>query len=80
VNLTMRPYQTEDDYWRIRAFLRWVMLLNGVRENSWHVAWYCRESQRVFLFSYATNPEVSDQGVTAQLQEHLDSFGCHARD
>jgi mycothiol synthase len=38
VTLTMRRYQTEDDYWRIRAFLRQVMLLNGVREKSWHVA------------------------------------------
>jgi mycothiol synthase len=38
VGLTMRPYRNEDDYWRIRAFLRQVMLLNGVRENSWHVA------------------------------------------
>jgi mycothiol synthase len=38
VTLTMRPYQTEDDYWRIRAFLRQVMLLNKVREKSWHVA------------------------------------------
>jgi mycothiol synthase len=38
VNLTMRPYQAEDDYWRIRAFLRQVMLLSGVREKSWHVA------------------------------------------
>ncbi len=36
--LTMRRYQTEEDYWRIRAFLRQVMLLNGVREKSWHVA------------------------------------------
>jgi mycothiol synthase len=34
----MRPYRTENDYWRIRAFLRQVMLLNGVREKSWHVA------------------------------------------
>jgi GNAT superfamily N-acetyltransferase len=34
----MRPYQTEEDYWRIRAFLRQVMLLNGVREKSWHVS------------------------------------------
>jgi mycothiol synthase len=34
----MRPYRNEDDYWRIRAFLRQVMLLNGVREKSWHVA------------------------------------------
>ena len=38
MTLTMRPYQTEDDYWRIRAFLRQVMLLNKVREKSWHVA------------------------------------------
>jgi hypothetical protein len=34
----MRPYQTEDDYWRIRAFLRQAMLRNGMREKSWHVA------------------------------------------
>lgn len=38
MNLTMQPYQSEDDYWRIRAFLRQVMLLNGLREKSWHVA------------------------------------------
>lgn len=38
MKLTMRPYQTEDDYWRIRAFLREVMLLNGIREKSWPVA------------------------------------------
>jgi mycothiol synthase len=38
MQLTMRRYQTEDDYWRIRAFLRQVMLLNDVREKSWHVA------------------------------------------
>jgi len=38
MKLTMRPYRNEDDYWRIRAFLRQVMLLNGLRENSWHVA------------------------------------------
>ncbi len=35
---TMRSYRDENDYWRIRAFLRQVMLLNGVRERSWHVA------------------------------------------
>jgi mycothiol synthase len=38
VKLTMRFYQTEDDCWRIRAFLRQVMLLNDIREKSWHVA------------------------------------------
>jgi len=38
MKLAMRPYQTEDDYWRIRAFLREVFLLNGQCERSWHVA------------------------------------------
>jgi mycothiol synthase len=38
MKLAMRRYQHEDDYWRIRAFLRQVMLLNNVREKSWHVA------------------------------------------
>ena len=31
---TMRMYQDEDDYWRIREFLRQVFLLNGRRELS----------------------------------------------
>ena len=35
---TYRPYQSEDDYWRMRAFLREVFVLNGFRERSWHVA------------------------------------------
>lgn len=35
---TFRPYQTEDDFWRMREFLRRVFLLNGQRETSWHVA------------------------------------------
>jgi mycothiol synthase len=38
MQLTLRAYQTEDDYWRIREFLRRVFLLNGRREVSWHVA------------------------------------------
>lgn len=32
-----RPYQTEDDFWRMREFLRRVYMLNGRRERSWHV-------------------------------------------
>ncbi len=35
---TYRPYQTEDDFWRMREFLRQVFLLNGRRQRSWHVA------------------------------------------
>lgn len=38
MQLTMRQYQTENDWWRIRAFLRQVFLLNGRRELSWHIA------------------------------------------
>jgi mycothiol synthase len=38
VDLSMRPVQTEDDYWRIRAFLREVFLCNDRLELSWHVA------------------------------------------
>ena len=32
---TQRPYQTEEDYWRIREFLREVSLLNDRRDFSW---------------------------------------------
>jgi ribosomal protein S18 acetylase RimI-like enzyme len=34
----MRTFQNEEDYWRIREFLRRVMILNNRRELSWHVA------------------------------------------
>ena len=33
-----RRYQTEDDFWRMREFLRQVFLLNGRLQRSWHVA------------------------------------------
>jgi len=33
-----RRYRTEDDYWRMREFLRQVFLLNDRRQRSWHVA------------------------------------------
>jgi ribosomal protein S18 acetylase RimI-like enzyme len=44
MNLNPRPYQTEEDYWRMRAFLRQVFLLNRRRQICWHVARldYCR--------------------------------------
>jgi mycothiol synthase len=34
---TMRNYHDENDYWRIRQFLRQVMILNDLRELSWGV-------------------------------------------
>jgi len=38
VTPTFRPYQTEDDFWRMREFLRQVFLLNHGLMRSWHVA------------------------------------------
>ena len=35
---TSRPYQAEDDYWRMREFLRQVFQLNGRLERSWHIS------------------------------------------
>ena len=35
---TYRPYQSEDDYWGMREFIRQVFLLNDPLERSWHVA------------------------------------------
>lgn len=36
--LKLRPYQGDEDYWRIRAFLREVFLRNGRRAVSWQTA------------------------------------------
>ncbi len=38
MKMTYRPYQSEEDFWRMRAFLREVFVLNGYRERAWHVA------------------------------------------
>jgi hypothetical protein len=38
MNLTRRPYQNEDDYWRIRNFLREVFLRNDRSDLDCHVA------------------------------------------
>jgi GNAT superfamily N-acetyltransferase len=35
---TFRAYQSEDDFWEMRAFLRKVFVLNGYTQRSWHVA------------------------------------------
>lgn len=48
----MRPYQGEDDFWRIRAFLREVFLLNQRCERSWQVArwdyWRWHVNENIF--------------------------------
>lgn len=33
----MRPYRSEEDYWRLRAFLREIFVLNNHRDLSWQV-------------------------------------------
>jgi mycothiol synthase len=38
MRLTLRSCTTENDFWRIRNFLREVFLLNDRLEHSWHVA------------------------------------------
>jgi hypothetical protein len=38
MQLKPRQYAGEDDFWRIRAYLREVLPLNQYRENCWHVA------------------------------------------
>jgi len=35
---TFRPYQCEDDFWRMREFLRQVFVLNERLERNWHVS------------------------------------------
>lgn len=37
MKLTMHSYRSDEDYWRIREFLRQVMLLNNCRDLRWHV-------------------------------------------
>jgi GNAT superfamily N-acetyltransferase len=38
MQLTMRRYRDEDDFWRIRAFLRELLLQHRFRQRCWHVA------------------------------------------
>ena len=38
MDVIQRRYRTEDDFWCIRTFLRQALLLNELREHSWHVA------------------------------------------
>jgi GNAT superfamily N-acetyltransferase len=50
----LRIYQGDEDYWRIRSFLREVFLLNGRRQFSWplfrfeYCRWHCYENMEHF--------------------------------
>ncbi len=58
--LTMRNVRDDNDYWRIRQFLREVMLLNGLREWSWSVARldYWRSFGMKSIHPFAALPEI----------------------
>jgi CubicO group peptidase (beta-lactamase class C family) len=69
---------TKDDH---RALYQPFDFRQGdVRLRGATVAWYCPESQSVFLLSYATNPEMPDPDFAARLQQHLDALACHGID
>jgi mycothiol synthase len=50
----MRPYRNEDDYWRIRAFLREVSLLNNRHDYAWSLLrwdyWRWHVNENIFKF------------------------------
>ena len=55
MKLMQRKYRCEDDYWRIRQFLREVFLLNDRRELSWPLYrwdyWRWHVNANIFRFS-----------------------------
>lgn len=54
MNLTMRTYQTEEDYWCIREFLREVTLFNNRHDFSWSLLrwdyWRWHINENIFQF------------------------------
>jgi mycothiol synthase len=57
MNLKMRTYSNEDDYWRLRAFLREVFLLNERQESSWQTA-------RLDYWRYFGNPNLEHYALS----------------
>lgn len=53
----MRTYRDEDDYWRLRAFLREVFLLNNRQETSWQTA-------RLDYWRYFGNPNLEHYALS----------------
>jgi len=51
MKLSMRPYCNEEDYWRMRQFLREVRVLNDLHQYSWHVA-------RLDYWWWFANPDI----------------------
>jgi ribosomal protein S18 acetylase RimI-like enzyme len=53
----MKTYRDEEDYWRLRAFLREVFLLNDRRETSWQTA-------RLDYWRYFGNPNLEHYALS----------------
>jgi hypothetical protein len=51
MKFSIHSYKSDEDYWRIRGFLRQVMVLNQRRELGWHVA-------RLDYWWWFANPEL----------------------
>jgi mycothiol synthase len=60
MELSMRNYHDETDYWRIRQFLRDVMIANGLHEYSWSVMRldYWRYFGMNDIHPFATLPDI----------------------
>ena len=70
----MRAYQTEEDYWCIRKFLREVSLLNHRHDFAWSLLrwdyWRWHVNENIFRFQLEqviTNTEASIQQLEADL-------------
>jgi GNAT superfamily N-acetyltransferase len=81
MKLNMRVYRDNEDYWRIRDFLRQVMLLNNRRDLSWDVArwddlfWSIRpEFERITLEETVFIWETESGQIAAVL--HPEDRGC----
>ena len=80
MKLMRRKYQSEDDTWTIRAFLREVFLLNGRREVSWPLyrwdywRWHVNENIFRFDLSAAVFLWETDDGRLAAVL-HPDAAG-----
>lgn len=57
MNTQMRTYRDEDDYWRLRAFLRDVFMRNNRQETSWQTA-------RLDYWRYFGNPNLEHYALS----------------
>jgi len=76
MKFALRPYQTENDFWRMREFSRQVFLLNHYHERSWHVArldyarWHgCLNCAKVHLEDVAFIWEADGQVIAFLMSE-----------